>query len=203
MTNDPPDESGESEDRWIDEVACPGDDGDMAADALAAAKEIVAKLAGAGGTPGAGAAFGASGRRRYGSRGRGRRGDRPIYSGAAADGRDPVALGVVIKSMVVDQGWQAPLAYGRLMGQWSTVVGPDIAARCHPVSLTEGVLRIAADTTAWATQLRLIAPQLLARINAEVPAGMVKRLTIHGPAGPTWKRGPWSVNGRGVRDTYG
>ena len=91
-----------------------------------------------------------------------------------------------------------------MLGQWASVVGAEIAARCQPVSLRDGELRIAAESTAWATQLRLLAPQLLKRIGAELPAGMVSRLHISGPSAPSWKRGPWSMRGgRGVRDTYG
>jgi predicted nucleic acid-binding Zn ribbon protein len=176
---------------------------DLALDALEAAKAIAAQLGGRGaaGTAGGPSFEGAPGTRRYRRRRRAT-GD-PVYSAARADPRDPVPMDALVRQIVTDQGWQAPLAYARLMGQWATIVGPDVAARCHPVSLTDGVLRISADSTAWATQLRFIAPQLLARITGEMPAGMVKRLTIHGPTGPSWKRGPWSVNGRGVRDTYG
>jgi hypothetical protein len=33
--------------------------------------------------------------------------------------------------------------------------------------------------------------------------GTVTRLTVHGPRGPSWTRGPLRVKGRGPRDTYG
>ncbi len=126
------------------------------------------------------------------------------YSGAGPDSRDPVALGAIVDRAVTDLGWTGPLAEGRLFGQWAAVVGPEIASRCQPVSLRDGELRIAAESTAWATQLRLLAPQLLKRICAELPPGTVNRLHIAGPSGPSWKHGPWSMRGgRGVRDTYG
>jgi predicted nucleic acid-binding Zn ribbon protein len=83
------------------------------------------------------------------------------------------------------------------------VVGADIAARCHPVSLVNGDLKVSAESTAWATQLRLMAPQILARITADLPRGLVKKIVITGPSGPSWKHGPWSSRGRGPRDTYG
>lgn len=83
------------------------------------------------------------------------------------------------------------------------MVGPEIAARCQPVSLKEGELRLAAESTAWATQLRLMSREILVRLSKELPANTVTKLHISGPSGPSWKHGPWSMRGRGVRDTYG
>ncbi|MCW2542055.1 MAG: hypothetical protein JWN95_3780 [Frankiales bacterium] len=125
------------------------------------------------------------------------------YSGARPDDRDPQPIGRIVRGALPDLGWVGPLAEARLMSQWESVVGGHIAARCRPIQLTEGDLKISAESTAWATQLRLMAPQILARISAELPAGLVRRLTITGPTAPNWKHGPWSSRGRGVRDTYG
>jgi predicted nucleic acid-binding Zn ribbon protein len=126
------------------------------------------------------------------------------YSGAGPDSRDPVTLGAIVDKSIEQLGWTAPLSEARLFGQWAAVVGAEVAARCQPVSLRDGELRIAAESTAWATQLRLLAPQLLKRICAELPPGTVTRLHIAGPSTPSWKHGPWSMRGgRGVRDTYG
>lgn len=126
------------------------------------------------------------------------------YSGARPDDRDPDLIGNILGRSAVALGWVAPLAEARLFSQWSNVVGADIAARCQPMALAGGELKIAAESTAWATQLRLMAPQILARICKEMPAGTVSKLIITGPSGPSWKRGPWSMRGgRGIRDTYG
>jgi predicted nucleic acid-binding Zn ribbon protein len=60
-----------------------------------------------------------------------------------------------------------------------------------------------AESTAWATQLRLLAPQLLKRLAAELGDGTVKKVRVHGPSrsGP---KGGWRVRGgRGDRDTFG
>ena len=38
-----------------------------------------------------------------------------------------------------------------------------------------------ADSTAWATQLRLLAAQLVHRLNAELGAGTVLRVKVRGP----------------------
>lgn len=126
------------------------------------------------------------------------------YSGARPDERDPAPIGSILGTAITELGWVAPLAHARLMGQWSSVVGAEIAARCQPVSLVEGELKVSAESTAWATQLRMMAPQILARIARELPAGLVTKLIITGPSAPSWKHGPWSMHGgRGARDTYG
>ncbi|HEX2902848.1 MAG TPA: DciA family protein [Jatrophihabitans sp.] len=135
---------------------------------------------------------------------RGRSGEAGGYSGARPDGRDPMSLGAIVERTSKDLGWSAPLAEARVLGQWASVVGPEIAAHCQPTSLTDGELRIVAESTAWATQLRLMSRQILGRIGQELPRGTVTKLHISGPSGPSWKHGPWSMRGgRGVRDTYG
>ena len=60
------------------------------------------------------------------------------------------------------------------------------------------------DSTAWATQLRLLAPTVVRRLNEELGAGTVTALDVQGPLGPSWKKGRRSTrDGRGPRDTYG
>ena len=125
------------------------------------------------------------------------------YSGPGPDPRDPQPLGAVLAKLVKARGWQQPAAEARVFGEWEKVVGADIAAHCRPVKLESGELTVEAESTAWATQLRLLAARLLARIAGEVGNGVVTRLHIHGPAAPSWQRGPRRVRGRGPRDTYG
>ena len=73
-----------------------------------------------------------------------------------------------------------------------------------PTTLREGELRVDAESTAWATQLRLLAATMLARLVAELGPEVVTKLVVTGPAGPSWKHGRCSVRGaRGPRDTYG
>jgi predicted nucleic acid-binding Zn ribbon protein len=125
------------------------------------------------------------------------------YSGSGPDPRDPQPLSAMLGKLMKSRGWQQPAAEGRLFGAWAAVVGDDLAAHSKPVMLEDGVLTIEAESTAWATQLRLMASKLLARIASEVGNNVVKRLNIHGPVAPSWAKGPKRVRGRGPRDTYG
>jgi predicted nucleic acid-binding Zn ribbon protein len=125
------------------------------------------------------------------------------YSGPGPDPRDPQLFGAVLDRLMKQRGWERPKAEATVFGAWEKVVGPDIARHSRPVKLDAGVLTVEAESTAWATQLRLLAATLLKKIAAEVGHNVVTRLNIHGPAAPSWQRGPRRVQGRGPRDTYG
>jgi predicted nucleic acid-binding Zn ribbon protein len=127
------------------------------------------------------------------------------YSAAGPDpSSDPQLIGPILSDYVADRGWDTSLAHARVFAEWAALVGAEVAAHCRPESLQDGQLRIAAESTAWATQLRLLSSTLLARLVAELGPDIVTRLHITGPTGPSWKHGTWSVHGaRGPRDTYG
>ncbi len=124
-------------------------------------------------------------------------------SGAHPDERDPQPLASSLDRLLAEEGWETDAAVGGVMGRWSAVIGADLAAHCAPVSYDEGKLVVQAASTAWATQLRLLAPTLVRRLNEELGEGTVTFVSILGPGAPSWKRGPRSVRGRGPRDTYG
>jgi predicted nucleic acid-binding Zn ribbon protein len=131
-------------------------------------------------------------------------GDGATLSGSARDGRDPALLGDQLDRLLVDRGWKVDVAVGSVMGRWPQIVGADIAAHVEPVSFADGVLTVRADSTAWATQIRLLSSSLLARVEEEIGAGAVTELRVVGPSVPSWNRGTRrSPDSRGPRDTYG
>lgn len=146
---------------------------------------------------GQGRRFLPSGRRVAGTAGRRR------WSGPGPDGRDPQPLGSLARDVAKKRGWSSRVAEGAVFGQWPSVVGQQIAEHATPTGLRDGVLSVAAESTAWATQLRIIQAQLIAKIAAAVGDGVVTSLKITGPAAPSWRKGPRHVAGRGPRDTYG
>jgi predicted nucleic acid-binding Zn ribbon protein len=161
---------------------------DLAREALRAA-QASAKARGRGRPRGSGASSAARRRRRW--------------SGPRPDDRDPQPLGRLVAKMATDRGWTEKLNGGQVFSRWSALVGPDVAEHTQPVSLTDGELTVQADSTAWATQLRLLQRQLLAKIAAGVGNGVVKRLKVAGPSAPSWRHGTRHIPGRGPRDTYG
>lgn len=118
-------------------------------------------------------------------------------------GRDPQGLGKVVGRLVRERGWNAPVAVGSVMARWDQLVGSDIATHCQPDSFADTTVAVRCDSTAWATQLRLLSPNLLARFDAELGPGVVTKIHVIGPAAPSWRKGNRSVSGRGPRDTYG
>lgn len=130
-------------------------------------------------------------------------GGRRRWSGPGPDRRDPQTLGAATRDLAQSRGWSTQVAEGTVLGRWRSVVGEDIATHATPTRLSDGVLSVSAESTAWATQLRLVQAQLLAKIAAAVGDGVVTSLKITGPTAPSWRKGPRHVSGRGPRDTYG
>jgi predicted nucleic acid-binding Zn ribbon protein len=140
-----------------------------------------------GGAGGSGGAAGGSG---AGRAGRGRR-------------EDPQPLGAAIEGLLDDQGWRTAAAVGSVFGRWEQIVGGALAAHTRPGGFTDGELLVIADSTAWATQVRLLRTQLIRRLNAELGDGTVTGVRVRGPV-PPQQRGQWRVRDtRGPRDDYG
>jgi predicted nucleic acid-binding Zn ribbon protein len=126
-----------------------------------------------------------------------RRGGYGERSGSGPDERDPQLLSSAIPRMIEDRGWTVPAAVGGVMGRWPEIVGSHIAAHCTPVEFNDGVLTVRTDSPAWATELRMLAPQLLAKLNSELgtkrpastgvpqtePEGAISLLKVIGPGG--------------------
>ncbi|HET8717603.1 MAG TPA: DciA family protein, partial [Nocardioidaceae bacterium] len=134
----------------------------------------------------------------------GARGQDPTASGAFPDDRDPQLLDSTIGRLIAERGWATDVRVHGVFSRWQHLVGEEVAAHCRPESFAEGTLVVRTDSTAWATQMRLLAPTALRRLNQELGDGTVTLIKVLGPHGPSWRKGPRSVrDGRGPRDTYG
>lgn len=120
----------------------------------------------------------------------------------ASSGRDPMLLGDTAMNLLAERGWTEEVAVGSVIGRWKEVVGEQVAENCTPETFEDGRLLVRAHSTAWATQLRLLVPELLARLAADLGEGVVEEVTVLAPVGPSFKKGPRSVRGRGPRDTW-
>lgn len=118
-------------------------------------------------------------------------------------GRDPQTLSAAVDRLIEDQGWTHQSAVAMLMADWSSIVGRDLAEHVQPIGFDDGVLALQAESTTWATQVRLLLPRLHAAVDERVGVGVVRSIRIQGPQGPSWVAGPRRVAGRGPRDTYG
>lgn len=127
----------------------------------------------------------------------------PRRSGPGRDGRDPQLFADTLSSLLSQRGWVQDVSVGGVIGRWREVVGDEIADHCTPETFENRALLVRADSTAWATQLRLLAPQLLHRLATEIGDGVVEEVTVLGPVGPSFRKGRRTVQGRGPRDTFG
>lgn len=77
----------------------------------------------------------------------------------------------------------------RLFSAWERIVGPQVASRCEPVMLKEGVLKVRASSPAWAAELRFLGPQIARRVNEELGRDVVREVKAQGPPASS-DRGP-------------
>lgn len=128
---------------------------------------------------------------------------KPSRSVPFSEGRDPFGIGEAIDTLTVRLGWTSSLAKSELLLSWPAIVGAETAGHTQPISIEEGVLAVRCDSTAWATQLRLMRTRITTEIANRFPDAGIQSVRFDGPNAPTWKRGPRSIPGRGPRDTYG
>ena len=117
---------------------------------------------------------------------------------------DPQSLSSVLSELVTTRDWRQGIAEGSLFTEWVSGVGADIGSHSTPISLVDGVLTVQASSSAWATQLTLMAPSLLKTISNSAPGALVEEILVLPPGAPSWKKGIRTIrNSRGPRDTYG
>jgi len=125
------------------------------------------------------------------------------WSGAGPSARDPQSAGALLDRVIAEKGWKHNLGVAALLGHWADFVGEVNAQHTWPVRFRDGQLTVQAESTTWATQLRFLAPQIVARLNEALGEETVTFVRVLGPAVKSWKKGKRSVPGRGPRDTYG
>jgi predicted nucleic acid-binding Zn ribbon protein len=129
---------------------------------------------------------------------------RTTSSGARPDDRDPQLLEQAMGRLIANHGWEVDLRVQGVFGRWAELVGSEVADHCTPESFDDGRLVVRTDSTAWATQLKLLAPSIVRRLNEDLGHGTVTVIEVLGPHLPTWTKGRLSSrDGRGPRDTYG
>ncbi len=121
-----------------------------------------------------------------------RSGSKARSSGRRRDPGDPEPLGETLGRLLAERGWDVPAAVAGVTQRWPEIAGAELSAHCRPDKFDDGVLTLVAESTAWATQIRLLLPQLHRRLDEVVGQGIVRRVEVRGPAGPDWRRGPAS-----------
>jgi len=98
------------------------------------------------------------------------------------DKRQPAPLAEALASYLKQSGFSKRLQQAGIIEEWAVLVGPQIARVTAPESITpDGVLRVRVATAPWASELSLMAPKILARLNAG-RSGRVKEIRwVPGP----------------------
>jgi predicted nucleic acid-binding Zn ribbon protein len=96
--------------------------------------------------------------------------------------RTPTPLSEALTSYFKQAGLTKRVQQAGIIEEWAELVGPQIARVTAPDSITpDGVLRVRVATAAWANELSLMSPRILARLNAG-RSGRVKQIRwVPGP----------------------
>jgi predicted nucleic acid-binding Zn ribbon protein len=80
--------------------------------------------------------------------------------------RKPRKLSDVMSDVLSKSGIADRVAQANVIPEWRSLVGPQIANVTQPLSVTpQGTLFVAVTTNAWMTELSLMEPDLLLRLN--------------------------------------
>lgn len=91
--------------------------------------------------------------------------------------RRPKKLGDVMGAVLSKAGIADRVAQASVIPHWRTLVGPQIANVTEPLSVTpQGTLFVAVTTNAWMTELSLMEPELLRRLNERAGRLSIKKI---------------------------
>lgn len=89
----------------------------------------------------------------------------------------PRQLGDVMSEVLKRAGVADRVAQAQVIPDWSKLVGPQIAKVTQPLSVTpQGTLFVAVTTNAWMTELSMMEPELLRRLNERTGRLQIKRI---------------------------
>ncbi|TGB10835.1 DUF721 domain-containing protein [Streptomyces palmae] len=115
------------------------------------------------------------------------------------DGREPSEFAAVLQGLMADRAWELPAAGGSILDQWPDIaaaVAPQLphhvaAVAFHPET---GQLDLRPDSSAYATQLRLITARIVAAANEAAGTEAVRTVRVllpgSAPAAQTRREAP-------------
>jgi predicted nucleic acid-binding Zn ribbon protein len=91
--------------------------------------------------------------------------------------RRPKMLGDVMGDVLKKAGVADRIAQATVIPEWRALVGSQIARVTEPLSVTpQGTLFVAVTTNAWMTELSLMEPELLQRLNQRTGRLAIKKI---------------------------
>lgn len=94
----------------------------------------------------------------------------------------PVPFAEALQSWVKRTGFAGRLDLAAVVDRWPEAVGPQIAAATRALSVTpDGTLMVRVATHAWATELGLMTPRILTRLNGSRKGRVLRVRWMVGP----------------------
>lgn len=91
--------------------------------------------------------------------------------------RRPQKLGEVVSGVLTKAGLSDRVAQAAVIPEWPALVGAQIARVTEPLSVTtQGTLFVAVTTNAWMTELSLMEPELLRRLNERTGRLQIRKI---------------------------
>ena len=91
--------------------------------------------------------------------------------------RKPQKLGDVVSGVLTQAGLSDRVAQAAVIPEWPALVGPQIARVTEPLSVTrQGTLFVAVTTNGWMTELSLMEPELLRRLNQHTGRLQIRKI---------------------------
>ena len=109
--------------------------------------------------------------------------DRPPRSDA-----EPRSVSDVLGRVTRRLGSPEPGLVTLVFSHWTELVGAEISDHCQPVALRRGVLDLVVDQPAWASQIRFMAGDILARIAESTGPSEVTEIRVRVAADDVFRR---------------
>ena len=91
---------------------------------------------------------------------------------------DPEPVRDSVDRLLRSWGSASVAATGSVFADWDDIVGAQLAGHARPRSLRDGVLVVAVSDPAWATQLRFLEGELVARIGQSTGSDEVRAIQV-------------------------
>ena len=102
---------------------------------------------------------------------------------------EPMRVKELLGPLGRKMGMEDGAAARRVWGAWTEIVGPDVAMHAEPTSLRAGVLRVRTESTAWATEIGYLGPEIARRANEVIGNGAIKEVKVWTSPAPIAQRG--------------
>jgi predicted nucleic acid-binding Zn ribbon protein len=99
---------------------------------------------------------------------------------------EPRRVAVSLPEAARIMGARGAIELAQVRAAWPEAVGPQAAAHAWPKALSKGVLTVATDHHAWATELRLLASELLRRLQVKCPSVRSIVVVVSPGEGSNW-----------------